>query len=66
MHDAYNERIDAAHERMVWTHPGMSTYYRNDKGRVVVNYPFRNVDLFASTSHVDLDDYLVEPVTVRA
>ena len=48
VHDAYNERIDAAHERMVWTHPGMSTYYRNDKGRVVVNYPFRNVDLFAS------------------
>ncbi len=66
VHDAYNERIDAAHERMVWTHPGMSTYYRNDKGRVVVNYPFRNVDLFASTSHVNLDDYLVEPVTVRA
>ena len=66
VHDAYNERIDAAHERMVWTHPGMSTYYRNDKGRVVVNYPFRNVDLFESTSRVDLDDYLVEPVTVRA
>ena len=61
VHDAYNERIDAAHEQMVWTHPGMSTYYRNDKGRVVVNYPFRNVDLFAQTAHVDLGDYLVEP-----
>ena len=54
-------RIDAAHEQMVWTHPGMSTYYRNDKGRVVVNYPFRNVDLFAATSHVDLADYHAEP-----
>jgi 4-hydroxyacetophenone monooxygenase len=61
VHDAYNERIDAAHEQMVWTHPGMSTYYRNDKGRVVVNYPFRNVDLFAATSHVDLADYHAEP-----
>lgn len=60
VHDAYNARIDAAHEQMVWTHPGMSTYYRNDKGRVVVNYPFRNVDLFAETSHVDLADYVVE------
>ncbi len=61
VHDEYNAAIDAAHEEMVWTHPGMSTYYRNDKGRIVVNYPFRNVDLFASTSHVDLDDYIVEP-----
>ena len=26
-----------AHENMVWTHPGMSTYYRNGRGRVVVN-----------------------------
>ena len=34
VHEAYNERIDAAHEQMVWTHPGMSTYYRNDHGRV--------------------------------
>ena len=54
-------RIDAAHEKMVWTHPGMSTYYRNDRGRVVVNYPYRNVDLFAATSHVDLADYHAEP-----
>jgi 4-hydroxyacetophenone monooxygenase len=61
VHDTYNERIDAAHEQMVWTHPGMSTYYRNDKGRVVVNYPFRNVDLFAATAHVDLADYHAEP-----
>ena len=22
VHDAYNERIDQAHEKMVWTHPG--------------------------------------------
>jgi 4-hydroxyacetophenone monooxygenase len=61
VHDEYNARIDAAHERMVWTHPGMSTYYRNDKGRVVVNYPFRNVDLFTATSDIDLADYHVEP-----
>ena len=37
MHDAYNEAVDAEHENMVWTHPGMKTYYRNDRGRVVVN-----------------------------
>ena len=39
MHDAYNEASTRAHENMVWTHPGMTTYYRNARGRVVVTTP---------------------------
>jgi 4-hydroxyacetophenone monooxygenase len=61
VHDAYNARIDAAHEKMVWTHPGMETYYRNDRGRVTVNYPWRNVDLFAATRSANLADYVIAP-----
>ncbi|MDH3683790.1 MAG: NAD(P)/FAD-dependent oxidoreductase [Acidimicrobiia bacterium] len=61
VHHAYNEGVDAAHENMVWTHPGMSTYYRNDRGRIVVNSPYRNVDFFDMTSEADLDEYLTEP-----
>jgi 4-hydroxyacetophenone monooxygenase len=45
---------------MVWTHPGMSTYYRNRRGRVVVNFPYRNVDLFAMTRRADMADYRCE------
>jgi 4-hydroxyacetophenone monooxygenase len=60
VHDAYNADLDRAHEQMVWTHPGMTTYYRNSKGRVVVNFPHRNVDLFARTARADLGDYVVE------
>jgi 4-hydroxyacetophenone monooxygenase len=59
VHDAYNEGVDRAHENMVWTHPGTQTYYRNPKGRVVVNFPYRNVDLFARTQHADLDDFIL-------
>jgi 4-hydroxyacetophenone monooxygenase len=55
--DRYNATVDAAHERMVWTHPGMATYYRNSAGRVVVNTPFRNVDFFHATQRVDPEDY---------
>jgi 4-hydroxyacetophenone monooxygenase len=44
--DEYNAKVDRAHERMVWTHPGMATYYRNTRGRVVVNTPFRIVDFW--------------------
>ncbi len=61
VHDAYNQAVDEAHEDMVWTHPGMSTYYRNERGRIVVNSPYRNVDFFAMTSEADLDDYVTEP-----
>ena len=60
VHDAYNEAIDRAHERMVWTHPGMETYYRNARGRVVVNVPYRNVDTFERTRHADLSDFVTE------
>ena len=61
VHATYNDQVDAAHENMVWTHPGMSTYYRNDRGRIVVNSPYRNVDFYEWTRHADLDEYLVEP-----
>jgi len=61
VNDAYNERIDAAHENMVWTHPGMSTYYRNSRGRVVVNSPWRNVDFWHFARDPDLDEFIVEP-----
>ena len=60
VYDAYNAELDEAHEHMVWTHPGMTTYYRNRRGRVVVNFPHRNVDLFARTQHADLGDYVVQ------
>ncbi|MDO8211088.1 NAD(P)/FAD-dependent oxidoreductase [Conexibacter sp. CPCC 206217] len=61
VYESYNARVDAAHERMVWTHPGMDTYYRNSRGRVVVNNPFRVVDYWHMTRSGDLADYVIEP-----
>ncbi len=55
--DDYVERVDAEHERMIWTHPGMSTYYRNARGRVVSVMPWRLVDYFAMTRRPDFDEY---------
>ncbi|ANK83504.1 MAG: monooxygenase [Rhizobiales bacterium NRL2] len=60
VHDAYNAHVEKAHENMVWTHPGMQTYYRNDKGRVTVNFPYRNVDLFEMTREAKLNEYETE------
>ena len=61
VHAAYMRRVDEAHQQMVWTHPGMNTYYRNERGRIVVNSPFRNVDYFEWTREATLDEYTVEP-----
>ena len=65
VHDAYNEGVDDAHENMVWTHSGVQSYYRNPRGRIVVNSPYRNVDFFEMTHTADLADYLTEQIEVN-
>lgn len=55
--EAYNERVDDAHSRMVWSHPAMSSWYKNAAGRVVANSPWRVVDYWALTKTVKADDY---------
>lgn len=59
VHDAYNERVDEAHGRMIWSHPGMNTWYRNRKGRVFANSPWRLVDYWSMTRTPDLRDFIV-------
>lgn len=66
VHDAYNDDVDAAHDRMVWTHPGMDVYYRNSRGRVVVNNPFTVVDFWHRLRHADLAEYVTTPARVPA
>lgn len=61
VHDDYVRRVDAEHEAMIWTHPGMSTYYRNRNGRVVSVMPWRLVDYWAMTHEPDLAEYEVRP-----
>jgi 4-hydroxyacetophenone monooxygenase len=55
--DAYNREVDAMHEETIWTHPGMRTYYRNSKGRVVFVMPFLNVEYWDMTKRADLENY---------
>ncbi len=56
--DDYNRRVDDAHERMVWTHPGMTSWYKNSKGRVVTNSPWRLVDYWKLTYALNPSDYV--------
>ncbi len=59
-YDRYNTTIDRILSNMVWAHNGMRNWYKNSKGRVIVNTPWRLVDYWTMTRNVDLDDYVVE------
>lgn len=57
VHDTYNAMVDETHAGMVWTYPGVETYYKNSKGRVVVNNPFRILEFWNMTERADLNEY---------
>jgi 4-hydroxyacetophenone monooxygenase len=57
VHDRYVREVDNEHEQLIWTHPGMSTYYRNRRGRVFSAMPWRFVDYWAMTHDPDLNLY---------
>lgn len=56
-HDQYVREVDAEHEQLIWTHPGMTTYYRNKRGRVFSAMPWRFVDYWKMTHDPDLSHY---------
>ena len=56
-HDRYIRQVDAEHEQLIWSHPGMTTYYRNKMGRVFSAMPWRFVDYWAMTHDPDLSQY---------
>jgi hypothetical protein len=39
----------------------METYDRNARGRVVVNFPYRNATFYEMTRAANLGDFIVEP-----
>jgi 4-hydroxyacetophenone monooxygenase len=61
LYDTYNEHIQTMHKNMIWSHPGMSTYFRNDRGRVVTNSPWRLVDYWRMTREANLGDFSTVP-----
>jgi 4-hydroxyacetophenone monooxygenase len=57
VHDAYNARIDKANLERVWGVSTVSSWYKNDKGRVAQNWPFNLIDYWKQTRKPDPADY---------
>ena len=56
----YIGRVDDAHRQMVWSHPGVTSWYKNKHGRVIMNSPWRLVDYRNMTAEFSPDDYVFE------
>ena len=55
--ERYNEELDEALEHCIWSHKGMTTYYRNDAGRIVVTGPWKYIEYWDRINEFDADDY---------
>jgi 4-hydroxyacetophenone monooxygenase len=53
----YNAELDEALSHCIWSHKGMTTYYRNDAGRIVVSSPWKYVDYWERTREFNPHDY---------
>ena len=59
-HDAYNDRLQARMDTMIWTHPSIRhSWYQNDEGRVYILSPWRLVEYWDWTRSPDLAEYEV-------
>lgn len=60
VHDAYNEDLAEKLSHTIWAHPGMTTYYRNSKGHIVVPCPWTNYEYWEMVREPDLADFHVQ------
>jgi 4-hydroxyacetophenone monooxygenase len=63
---AYNHELDAELDKCIWSHPGMTTWYRNDAGRIVVSSPWTYLDSWSRMRHLDVSDYHATPKALRS
>ncbi len=60
-YQAYQARVDAKHRGMVWSHPGVTSWYKNKAGRVAMTSPWRLVEYRDLTFTFDPADYAFTP-----
>ncbi len=66
VHDTYNAEVDRIHGQMIWTYPGVENYCQNSKGRIVVNNPFRIIEVWEMTEKANLADFVCTPIAAGA
>ena len=63
VHDAYNERLQAEMDTMVWSHPTIRhSFFQNDSGKIHILSPWRLVDYWTWTREPDLDEFVLADI----
>ena len=62
----YQDKVDTAHRGMVWSHPGVTSWYKNAAGRVHANSPWRLVDYRNLTVTFNPEEYAFLPMKETA
>lgn len=66
VHDEFNVRVDAGNAKMAWGAPQVTSWYKNEAGRVTQNWPFALVDYWRATLAPNPDDFLLSKAKVDA
>lgn len=59
VHDEFNVRCDAENRAMAWGWSSVSSWYKNDHGRVAQNWPFTLLEYWDRTRRADASQYLI-------
>lgn len=59
VHDRFNERVDEQNARMAWGVPQVTSWYKNEKGRVSQNWPFPLIDYWKATLAPNPSDFIL-------
>ncbi len=59
VHDEFNERVDAENLAMAWGWSSVSSWYKNDLGRVSQNWPFTLLEYWQRTKQADAADFVL-------
>jgi 4-hydroxyacetophenone monooxygenase len=66
VHDAFNIRVDEANKGWAWGSANVTSWYKNEFGRVSQNWPFGLIDYWRATLAPNPDDFVLtrqaEPV----
>ncbi|MDB5423859.1 MAG: 4-hydroxyacetophenone monooxygenase [Phenylobacterium sp.] len=66
VHDDFNVRVDEANKGWAWGSPHVTSWYKNEFGRVSQNWPFGLIDYWRATLAPNPDDFVLskQPETV--
>lgn len=59
VHDAFNIEVDKGNQKMAWGAPQVTSWYKNEAGRVTQNWPFALVDYWRATLEPNPDDFVL-------